>query len=182
MGCRPLPVSALTCNVVHLPPLPGTLVQECTRQCMYDERWSCGTPVHQCTPLTINLSIAQMNASGGNSRLATWDGELLQDNKSIPDNCRYFTLVFVKQIGHLPPGISSSLSDTCAQGPSGLGQLPPQDAHLMHTLVMTALGREDTNMTVDMCGAHVVVHLVYANDDTLLGILYQHANTLVGHV
>ena len=132
--------------------------------------------MHQCIALTINLSIAQMNASGGNLGLATWDGQLLQGNESIPDICKYFTLVFMKQTSKLPQGISSSLSDMCAQGPSSLGHLTPQDAHLMHRLVIAATGGEDTNMTVDTCGTHMVVNLVYANDDALLGILYQHAN------
>ena len=41
---------------------------------------------------------------------------------------------------------------------------------------MTAMSGEDTNMTVDTCGTRMVVNFVYANDDTVLGILYQHAN------
>ena len=47
----------------------------------------------------------------------------------------------------------------------------------MHTLVMTAISGEDTDMTVEICGTQMVVNHVYANDDTLLGILYPNANT-----
>ena len=39
----------------------------------------------------------------------------------------------------------------------------------MHAVVMTAMSGEDTSMTVDICGTHMVVNLVYANDDTLIG-------------
>ena len=108
-----LQVSTLSGNVVHLSPLPGTLVQDCTRQCMYDDTLSCGKPLHQCIPLTINLSIAKMKASGGILRLGTWDGELLQDIESIP-NCKFFKFIFMNQIGQSPQGMSSSLGDICA--------------------------------------------------------------------
>ena len=73
----PVQVSTLTGNVVHLQVLPGALVKDCTRQCMYDDRLSCGTPVLECTPLTTNLSVAKMQASGGKFRLAIFDGEVL---------------------------------------------------------------------------------------------------------
>ena len=69
--------------------------------------------------------------------------------------------------------MSSSLSDICARGLSSLGNLTPEEAHIMHTLVMSAMGGEDTNMTVDTCGTHMVVNLVLSKDDTILGILYQ---------
>ena len=166
----------MTGHVVHLQIWPGSLVKDCTRQCMYADRLSCGTPVLQCTPLTINLRIAKMQASGGKFRLATFDGELLQDNEIIP-NVGHFKVVFMKQISQLPQGIASSLSDMCAQGPSSLGNLTPEDAHIMHSLVMNAMSGEDTNMTVDNCGTHMVVNLVFSKDGTILGILYQHANT-----
>ena len=81
----PVQVSVFTGNVVHLQLCPGTLVKDVIRQCMYDDRLSCGTPVLECTPPTINRSIAKMQASGGKLRLATFDGELLQDNKIIPN-------------------------------------------------------------------------------------------------
>ena len=125
----PVQVSTLTGNIVHMQVLPGTLVLDCTRQCMYDDTWSRGTPVHLCTPLPINLSIAKMKASGGNLSLATWDGEFLQDNESLPDKCEFFKLIFMKQVGQLLHGMSS-LSDICAQGP------PPwaKCHHNMHTL------------------------------------------------
>ena len=56
---------------------------------------------------------------------------------------------------------------------SGAFQLGP---NAMDTLVMTAMSGEDTNMTVDICDTQMVVNLVYANDDRVLGILYQHAD------
>ena len=47
----------------------------------------------------------------------------------------------------------------------------------MHTLAMSAMSGEDTNMTVDIRSTHLAVNLVYAKDDTILCILYQRANT-----
>ena len=47
---------------------------------------------------------------------------------------------------------------------------------MMDTLVRIAMSGQDTNMTVEICGAQMVVNLVYANDGRVLGILYQHAN------
>ena len=83
----------------------------------------------------------------------------------------------MKRKGQLPQGMGSTLSDICAQGPSSLGSLTPEEAHIMHTLVMSAISGQDTNMTLDICGTHMVVNLVFSKDDTILGILYQHANT-----
>ena len=61
------------------------------------------------------------------------------------------------------------------RGLFSLGQMSPQYAHTIDTLVMTATRGEDSNITVDICGTQMVVHLAYANDDRVLGILYQHA-------
>ena len=168
-------MSTCTGSVLHLQVWTGTLVKDCTRQCMYDDRLSCGTPVLECTPLTINLSIAKMKASGGILRLATFDGELLHDNEVIP-SWGHFKVVFMKQIGQLPRGMSPSLSNMCAQGPSSLRSLTPEEAHIMQTLVMSAMSGSDTNMNVDVSGTHMVFKLVCLKDSTILGILYQHAN------
>ena len=101
---------------------------------------------HQCTYALHSLSIW---ASGGNLRLSTWDGDLLQDSESLPDSCKLFKSTFMKQVGKLPQGMSS-LSNMCAQGPSRLGQLSPQDAHILDTLLMNAAMRgEDNSITVD---------------------------------
>ena len=97
----PVQVSMITGNVVHLQIWQGTLVKDVIRQCMYDDRLSCGIPMLECTPLTINLSIAKMQASGGKFRLATFDGGLLQDAKIIRTIC-HFRVVFMKQISQLP--------------------------------------------------------------------------------
>ena len=129
----------------------------------------------ECTPLTINLTIAKMKASSGDLELAAFDGELLQNNELIPSVC-HFKVVFMQHVSTLPPGMGSTLSDICAQGQS-LGNLTPEEAHVMHTLVMSAIIGQDTTMTLDICGTHMVVNLVYANDDKIRGILYQHANT-----
>ena len=83
----------------------------------------------------------------------------------------------MKQIRKLPQGMASSLSDVCAQGPAGLGKLTPEEAHIMHTLAMSAISGQDTNMTLDMCGTHMVFNLVFSKDGTIRGILYRHANT-----
>ena len=39
-----------------------------------------------------------MMASGGQVRVSTWDGELLQDEHALPDET-LFKLVFMKQVG-----------------------------------------------------------------------------------
>ena len=79
----PVQVSTLTGNIVHLQVLPGTLVPECRSASMYTDTWSCGTPVHLCFTLAINLSMAKTKASGGNLRLSTWDGDPLQDREGL---------------------------------------------------------------------------------------------------
>ena len=129
---------------------------------------------HQCTYALHSLSIW---ASGGNLRLSTWDGDLLQDSESLPDSCKFFNLTFVKQVGELPQGMSS-LSDMRAQGPSSSGQMSPQYAHMLDTLLIhAAMSGEDNSITVDIRGTQMVVNPVYANDGRVLGILYQHAHT-----
>ena len=83
----------------------------------------------------------------------------------------------MKQVSYLPH-MMSSLSDMCAQGPSSLGQMSPQYAHTLDTLMMNAaMSGEDNSITVDICGTQMLVNPVYANDDRVLGILYQHAHT-----
>ena len=116
-----------------------------------------------------------MQASGGKIRLATFDGELLQDNAVIPDNSKYFKFVFMKQISQLPNGVASSLSDICSR-PSSLGDLTQEEAHIMNALAVGAMHGQDTDMTVDVSGSEMVVNLLFAKDDNSLGILYQHAD------
>ena len=166
----------MTGNIVHLGVLPGTLVSDCTRQCMYADTWSCGTPVYLCSPFTINLSMAKMKASGGNLRLSTWDGDLLHDRGSLSDSCKFFRLTFMKQVGYLLPTMSS-LSDSCVQGPSILGQMPPPGAHVLDALLRNAAMGGDNNITVDISGTKMVVNPVHAKDESVPGILYQWVHT-----
>ena len=199
-------VSTLTGNVVHLQVLPGTLTGNIVQMAMCADTWSCGTPVHLLSPLTINLSMAEMKRSGGNMRLSTWDGALLQDGEVIPASCNFFKLVFMKQVGNLPQG-PSSFSRLCADT-SQLGQLSPQDAHILKRLAKHDCSRiskllmgmnskiqaieaalnADNSLTVDISGTQIVVNLVYGkplviatgygtNGLNVLGILHQHPDT-----
>ena len=61
-----------------------------------------GTPVDQLAPLATNVDLAHMMAGGGQVRVSTWDGELLQDEHALPDET-LFKLVFIKQIGNGGP-------------------------------------------------------------------------------
>ena len=61
-----------------------------------------------------------------------------------------------------------------------MGDLTKEEAHMMHALAMNAMHGEDTNMTVHVSGSQMVVNLMFATDDKLLGILYQHANACWG--
>ena len=117
-----------------------------------------------------------MKAPGDNLRLSIWDGDLLQDSESLPDTSKFFKLTFMKQVGYLPQ-MMSSLSDMCAQGPSRLSQMSPQDAHILDTVLRNAATGGDNGVTVNISGTKMVVNPVYANDERVLGISYQHAHT-----
>ena len=137
-------MSALTGNIVHWTPClnidsNGMRVLDCKMASMSSDKWKCGTPIHRCNPLTINVSIAKIKASGGTLSLSTWDGNLLQDDEVIPYSCNLFKLVFMKQVGKLSVP-NSGMMNICADT-AGLGQMSPQDAHSLDTLSRRVFSR-----------------------------------------
>ena len=82
----------------------------------------------------------------------------------------------MKQVAFLPQ-MMSSLSDICAQGPSSLGHMSPQDGQMLDTLLRNVAMGGDNSITVDISGTTMVVNPVYANDQRVLGIFYRHAHT-----
>lgn len=148
--------------------------------------WECGTPVEDLTPLQCNVSIAELQASGGCARLSTLGNSLIQDCESIQAN-DYFKIVWMKQVGPQ----------------SSLGQLTTIDAEIMDQLLgrMTrAVEHElpngmnspdnlidavlyDPHVDVIFGGTCFDVSLVYAEPRVqqkrfrVFGILYQHPHT-----
>ena len=55
--------------------------------------------------------------------------------------------------------------------------MSPHDAHILDTLLRNAAIGGDNSIAVDISGTQVVVTQVHANDESVLGILYQHAHT-----
>ena len=83
-------MSTLTGNIVHWTPClnidsDGMRVLDCKMASMSSDKWRCGTPIHLCSPLAINVVLMKILASGGKLMLSTWDGNLLQDDDVIPN-------------------------------------------------------------------------------------------------
>ena len=53
----------------------------------------------------------------------------------------------------------------------------PQDAHILDTLSGNAAMGGDNSITVDISGTKMVVIPMHANDESVLGIIDQHAHT-----
>ena len=76
--------SSLTGKLITLQVNAGIGVKEFKVPSFNGGTWD-GTPLDQLTPLAINVDLAHTMASGGQVRLSTWDGDLLQDENALPD-------------------------------------------------------------------------------------------------
>ena len=122
---------------------------------MGSDTWTCGTPIHLASPVSINVDLAAMAASGGKLRISTWDGYLLQDHEVVPEQHRLLKLVFMKH-----------------------ADLSASDMRMVNAFAQQPCATLKVNMKA--YGIELVAKLVFEGGERqnhILGIFYQHRNT-----
>jgi len=180
-------VSTLRGNLVKVRSRRGAKATTVKALAQRADVWRCGTPVEDLTPLQCNVSICNLQASGGSPRLSTLGNSLIQDRDKIPDEA-CFKLVWMKQVGP-----QASLGQLTATDTDIMGQLLERQKMSVEEKLPNGMNSPDNlieevmsdpHVDVTISGTTFDVSLVHAEPPVrqkcfhIFGILYQHRQTL----
>ena len=184
-------VSTLRGNLVKVRSRRGATAKRVKALAQRADVWHCDTPVEDLTPLQCNVSIGNLRASGGCSRLSTLGNSLIQDRDKIPDEA-CFKIVWMKQVGPQASlgQLTATEADTMDQLLKGLKmdieQKLPNGMNSPDNLIEEVLSDPHVDVTIsgtvfDVSLVHAEPRIVRAKGGKgfhIFGILYQHRQTL----